>query len=93
MTCSATVSHVPNRKSPDVTLALHTEGWNAVTERAGLATELDQAKALHISRQTINRVRNRRAAPGPEFIAAAMRAFPKARFEEMFTVVPKVLAS
>lgn len=89
---SASVSLVPTRQLPSVTLALHQDGWNAITKRAGMTTEQEQAAALHISRQTVWRVRNKKASPGPEFIAAALRAFPEARFEQMFVVVSKAAA-
>lgn len=59
--------------------------------RAGIETEVAQAKALHMSRAVLSRVRNGRAAPGPEFIASAMAAFPGTRFEEMFRVVTKAV--
>lgn len=81
-----------DRRSPSVTLALHPNGWNAVTVSAGITTDKDLAGALCVSRQTVNRVRNGRAAPGPEFIASAITAFPEATFAQMFTVVPKATA-
>lgn len=81
-----------NNGLPSVTLGLHAEGWKAVTLRAGLSTDAEQAAALKLSRPHVNRVRNGRKAPGPEFIAAALRAFPGARFEEMFIVVTRAAA-
>lgn len=83
------LSRMANTESPGVTLALHDEGWTAVTVSAGLRTDREQADAMHVSRQTVNRVRNKHAAPGPEFIAAAIRTFPTASFEQMFAVVEK----
>lgn len=80
---------VANKQSPSVTLALHLEGWKAVTVSAGLSTDMAQAAALHLSRQHVNRVRNGHRAPGPEFIAAAIKAFPESTFEQMFAVVTK----
>lgn len=82
-----------HNQTPSVTLALHREGWKTVTTRAGLTTDMAQAAVLHLGRPHLNRVRNGRAVPGPEFIAAALKAFPDARFEELFTIVPKALAS
>lgn len=85
----ASLLHVANKQSPSVTLALHVKGWNEVTKRAGLGTDGAQAAALNISRPHVNQVRNGRCVPGPEFIAAALRAFPDAAFEELFMVVAK----
>lgn len=87
----SSVLAVTPRNSPSrYTLALDADVWNAITKAAGLDTEREQAIKLGVSRGFLNRVRNGRAAPGPEFIAQARIAFPTVDANRLFPIVQKV---
>lgn len=79
----------PGATAVRYTLALDTVEWNAISQRAGLFTERQQAEVLGVTRETLNRVRNGRQAPGPEFIAAVRIAFPTADTGKLFRLVEK----
>ena len=79
----------PPHKRSRHTLAINVGAWKTLNETAGLRSEKEQAAHLGIDRGTLNRVRNGRAAPGPEFIAAVRRAYPDADLDMIFQVVPK----
>lgn len=71
------------------TLALNLALWAELTHKLGLETEKEQAEALGFSRGNLNRIRNGRSAPGPEFIAAVRAAWPNADTDKLFPVVEK----
>lgn len=79
-------------KKPRYTLTLNRELFNEITRNAGLPTERAQAEALGLDRGFLNRVRNGRAAPGPEFMAQVRVAFPAVDANELFPVVTKASA-
>lgn len=53
-----------------------------------LPSDVQLAERLHLDRGTVFRVRTRRLSPGPVFIRGALKAYPKKRFEDLFTVAP-----
>lgn len=81
------VPDLPQTGKP--TLAVDPQGWTALMRRAGLTTEGAQARALGVSRQHLNLVRNGHRAPGPEFLARVWQRFPDADPRALFPVVTK----
>lgn len=79
-----TVSHDPTRERP--TVVLNRAGFDAAMARHGDTSIVAFAARAGISRATVHRVRSGQTVPGEEFIAAALAAFPQARFEDLFTV-------
>lgn len=79
--------HSPTATRP--TLGVDPVRWETLMRRAGLITEAAQARAIGVSRQHLNRVRNGHLAPGPEFLAGVWAAFPDADPRALFPVVTK----
>lgn len=71
------------------TLTFDADVWARLCEARGLRNEAEQAAAIGVARSTLNRVRHRHAAPGPEFIAGVLSAFPRANVRTLFPVVAK----
>jgi hypothetical protein len=80
-------------KEPRYTLSLDRDLFNEITHSAGLLTERAQAEALRLDRGFLNRVRNGRAAPGPEFIAQVRVRFPAVDTNRLFPIVQKPAAA
>lgn len=53
----------------------------------GIKSEAQLARLLRVSPTTLWRVSNRAVAPGNEFIAAVLTAFPSAQIGQLFEVV------
>lgn len=88
----STFVHMPPANPPRFTLGFDSDLWLELTTKAGLLLEREQADAVGISRGNLNRIRNGRAAPGPEFIAQVRQAFPGVDANQLFPVVVKVAA-
>jgi hypothetical protein len=72
-------------RSPKV--LLKTDAWFEQCERANLLTDLQRAKALGVTRKSINEVQNGHTLPGNKFIAGAMLAFGAHCFPVIFDAV------
>ena len=52
----------------------------------GYRTDAERAALIGVDRSLFNRVRQGKTVPGERFIAACLAAFPRAKFEDLFTV-------
>lgn len=95
--CVTTVTHMHNSVRPTytipsgpaaVTLAIRLEGVEKFKRRAKAVTDSDFAKIIGIDQAQVSRVLAGKAAPGPRFIAGAIRAFGYHSVKELFAVVP-----
>jgi hypothetical protein len=64
-------------------------GFEEAMERAEIRSIAALALRLGVDRSTAHRVLGGRTAPGEEFIACALAAFPDAKFEDLFEVRPQ----
>lgn len=61
-------------------------------QRKANLTETELAQRIGVDRTTIYRVKRGKSAPGEDFIAGALKAFPEISFDELF-FLGKVLQS
>lgn len=84
-----TKSNPPKLGTEGATLELNAKGWMRLSAAVIGGTYSDQAIApkLGLNPSTVYRVRTRRLAPGPTFIAAALTVFGMDKFNDLFEVV------
>lgn len=71
-----------------VTLRFNIERYRRLATEQGWKTQDEQANGLGISQATVGKILSRKQIPGPEAIAALLRAFPDQDFRDLFDVVP-----
>jgi len=78
----------PSANGSKPTLRLIEDGWDRNIARLHLQNESEDgvAEAVGINAVTIWRVKTGKAAPGPKFIASALKTMRGARFEELFEI-------
>lgn len=54
--------------------------------REGLATNKDRGARIGVEQSTVSRIQRGKTLPGVDFIAAALAAFPRLTFEDLFEV-------
>jgi len=80
-------THSP-RGAPPVTLALNLDEFARLCQVHRLSNDRKIAAALGIQHSTAWRTKTGNTGPSERFIAGALRAFPSARFEQLFRIVP-----
>jgi lambda repressor-like predicted transcriptional regulator len=79
----------PARSSHDrAAITLNRDSFFQAMRDAGIALYA-LADHIRVHKSTVSRVLNGRTAPGEEFIAATLAAFPDAKFEDLFQVRPQ----
>jgi DNA-binding XRE family transcriptional regulator len=71
-------------------IKLRTDRLRVHARKLGITSETDIAAHLGVARSTVVRVQNGEVAPGENFIAAALLAFPDLKFEDLFKVTGRV---
>lgn len=75
-------------KPSPIGLKMKQAGWHTHCERLGIDSETALANLLGTSTTTLYRIRRHMNAPSADFICRALTAFPSARFEDLFEVIP-----
>jgi len=68
------------------TLAINEDGLAQIRSEFRVVQDKDLAERLGVNKATVSRILQGKAAPGPQFIAAMLVAFP-IKFEAIFDVV------
>lgn len=68
------------------TLAINEDGLAQIRAEFRVVQDKDLADRLGVNKATVSRILQGKAAPGPQFIAAMLVAFP-VKFESIFDVV------
>lgn len=71
-----------------VTLTVSPEGVARLKKRAKAISDKDFARVMGVDQGQMSRVLAGKAAPGPRFIAGAVRAFGWHALKDLFAVVP-----
>jgi predicted transcriptional regulator len=67
-------------------IKLRTDRLRVHARKLGITSETGLAAHLGVARSTVVRVQGGTLAPGENFIAAALLAFPDLKFEDLFRV-------
>lgn len=70
------------------TLGVNREGIETAMQAVGISGPGALALHIGVDRSTVFRVLGGHTAPGEEFIARTLAAFPHAKFEDLFRVQP-----
>lgn len=68
-------------------IRLRTGQYRKYAALKGLATQAAQAAAIGVAEPTVGRVVSGKTAPGEQFIAGCLAAFPELEFADLFEVV------
>lgn len=68
-------------------IRLRTKQFNKICNVKGWTTQAQRAAGVGVTEPTIGRVMTGKRAPGEQFIAGCLAAFPELEFSDLFEVI------